>query len=92
MRNCTMNYKSFLLPRSLHFMFAKRKAKQDPQSWWNCTYTEGAAAANTFSHCPVCVTRGLALVRLMSLNWDIICLTTDPASGNAREKNLETRV
>lgn len=44
-------------------MFAKCKAKQDPQSWWNCTYTEGVATANTFIHCQVYVTRGLALVR-----------------------------
>lgn len=91
MRNCTMNYKSlFLLPRSLHFMLGKCKAKQDPQPWWNCTFTEGAAAANTSIHCQVHVTRGLAPVREPELGHHLS--HNRPSIWHCKEKNLKTRV
>lgn len=53
----------FTLPQSPHLTLAKCKAKQDPQSLQRCTYTEGAAASNTFIRCQAYVTRGLALGR-----------------------------
>lgn len=94
MRKCTMNSSSkspfFWLPQSLHFMLAKCKAKQDPQPWWNCTHTEGAAAANTFIHHQVCITRGLALGREPELGLHLS--HNRPSIWHSKEKNLETRV
>lgn len=94
MRNCTMNssLKSlyFSLPQSLHFMLAKCKAKQDPQPWWTCTYTEGAAAANTFIHHQVYIRRGLALGREPELGHHLS--HNRPSIWHCKEKNLETRV
>lgn len=60
MRNCTKHYKSLFLTSTITSLHAcKVQAKQDPQSLQNCTYREEAAAANTFIHCQVYITRGL---------------------------------
>lgn len=61
MRNCTMNYRSSLFTSTITSFHVCKV--QDPKPWWNCPYTEGAAAVNTFIHCQVYVTRTLALGR-----------------------------
>lgn len=92
MRNCPKNYTSlfFLLPQPLHFMLAKCKAKQDPQTWWNCTYTEGAAAANTFIHCSSIRNKGLSPG---TETWAGISSVSQQTQHLAlpREKTLEAR-
>lgn len=86
MRNCTMNYRSLLFTSTI-ISFHVCKV-QDPKPWWNCPYTEGAAAVNTFIHCQVYVTRTLALGREPELGHHL----SPNRPSTARKKNLETRV